>query len=572
MEPVGSYADGLWVDVHRPRTTGDITGNYTNIQLLRAFLVKWEHTLTKHRAVLLVGPPGAGKTTAANLVPAELGFQVVEFNASNARTKAAMHDITLTTNHTIESSLTKQTHVPMAAPSRRCRTGDGRTVLVMEEVDGMGSGDIGGTAMLTGMIKKSRCPIICTCNSMSSKQMRSLAALCLVIKWQRPTTAQVTAILHRVAAAEGVPLTAAARRLACTGDVRHAVNALQMRVAGDKDITNPGIFELVGDLFKTPSGFRNSNGFGVSPAFIRAAERCYTAEPRDTPLFVHSNFEKVPVSTELTLEELVEATEAMSTGDLFDQAIHARQQWGLVPAHIVCAVVTPLTVRGSVRGAARAPRLDSPSDGKAASAAQKNQRSMLALASRTACQALPLAMPASLCMGATLRRLVVAMLAPASNGQSGPPDVGTAARLLAGYGLGCAGWAGLVSMFDSMSVPTNRTRVIPAKVKAALTRALNKTVHQSTDLVTKLTVGDAKNALPREPPAGTGKPVRQATKKGKASTVSRKRKPTGDLAASGHRQPANPKKPRVKQPKKIGSQAIPMKAAQSAFRGWFVAP
>jgi len=40
-----------------------------------------------HRAVLLSGPPGIGKTSAAGLVAKSLGYEVLEFNASDARSK-----------------------------------------------------------------------------------------------------------------------------------------------------------------------------------------------------------------------------------------------------------------------------------------------------------------------------------------------------------------------------------------------------------------------------------------------------------------------------------------------------
>ena len=42
------------------------------------------------RACLLSGPPGIGKTTAAHIVAKELGFDLVEWNASDSRTKKAL--------------------------------------------------------------------------------------------------------------------------------------------------------------------------------------------------------------------------------------------------------------------------------------------------------------------------------------------------------------------------------------------------------------------------------------------------------------------------------------------------
>ena len=42
------------------------------------------------RAVLISGPPGIGKTTAAHLVGKNLGYNIVEFNASDTRSKKSL--------------------------------------------------------------------------------------------------------------------------------------------------------------------------------------------------------------------------------------------------------------------------------------------------------------------------------------------------------------------------------------------------------------------------------------------------------------------------------------------------
>ena len=42
------------------------------------------------RAVLLSGPPGIGKTSSARIVCAQLGFEVIEQNASDVRNKGAI--------------------------------------------------------------------------------------------------------------------------------------------------------------------------------------------------------------------------------------------------------------------------------------------------------------------------------------------------------------------------------------------------------------------------------------------------------------------------------------------------
>ena len=43
------------------------------------------------RAALLSGPPGIGKTSAVRMVCKQLGFEVLEMNASDCRSKLAIN-------------------------------------------------------------------------------------------------------------------------------------------------------------------------------------------------------------------------------------------------------------------------------------------------------------------------------------------------------------------------------------------------------------------------------------------------------------------------------------------------
>ena len=88
-----TYRNALWADKYAPSSTGHILGNGQNVRKLTDFLNTWERKFSSsgkpgradHRAALLSGPPGIGKTTTATLVSELCGRHVLELNASDAR-------------------------------------------------------------------------------------------------------------------------------------------------------------------------------------------------------------------------------------------------------------------------------------------------------------------------------------------------------------------------------------------------------------------------------------------------------------------------------------------------------
>ncbi|KAL8584248.1 hypothetical protein ACOMHN_034933 [Nucella lapillus] len=109
--PGGKGASLMWVDRHRPAGLKQIIGQQgdkSNAKKLLSWIQKWHKNRaagTKpsgrfygqddgsgHRAALLSGPPGIGKTTTAVLVCKEAGFSTIELNASDKRSKRSLKE------------------------------------------------------------------------------------------------------------------------------------------------------------------------------------------------------------------------------------------------------------------------------------------------------------------------------------------------------------------------------------------------------------------------------------------------------------------------------------------------
>ena len=122
------------------------------------------------RATLLSGPPGIGKTSAARIVCAQLGYEVIEKNASDVRNKGAIETQIkdLSQSKTLDyfsvSGVQKAANNENALASAIGGLATKKSVIIMDEVDGVGAGDRGGIGALIKVIKTSRTPIICICN------------------------------------------------------------------------------------------------------------------------------------------------------------------------------------------------------------------------------------------------------------------------------------------------------------------------------------------------------------------------------------------------------------------------
>ena len=102
---------------------------------------------------------GTGKTTTATLVARESGRDVLELNASDARSKKALGealgDVTGSQVLSFENMGKGKKESNVVVRRKRC--------IIMDEVDGMGAGDRSGMSELIQMIKKSKVPIVSKC-------------------------------------------------------------------------------------------------------------------------------------------------------------------------------------------------------------------------------------------------------------------------------------------------------------------------------------------------------------------------------------------------------------------------
>src|ERR1035437_221903 len=133
------------VEKYRPRTLSEVRGNHKAVEELRKWALNWPAEKT---AALLYGKPGIGKTSSAVALANDMGWQVLELNASDKRTQGAIN-------------------VTAGAASRNASLQNAQELILLDEIDNLhGNSDRGGAKAVTELVKKTREPVILTANDL----------------------------------------------------------------------------------------------------------------------------------------------------------------------------------------------------------------------------------------------------------------------------------------------------------------------------------------------------------------------------------------------------------------------
>ena len=301
----------LWVDKYTPSTMADIIGHKEPIQQLTQFLQ------AGRGGILIVGPPGIGKTTTVHVVARELGYKVAEHNASDTRSISLLRGM-------------------IALGMKRLQ----KEVVVMDEVDGLsGGGERGGIGELADLIRKSHVPIVCIANHLPPK-LKPLQNACQVIKFHRPVKSTIATALLGITKKEGLTLTKAELETMCEtsgNDIRSILNRLQFdgkttHVGGEKDAT------LRLDLFSATQRL-----IGNKRLSITEAEDLVYVDYGMVPLMVQEGYLG---ASRGSLEDAAAAAEEISFGDLINQRLWRTQDWSLLPHVVHSTVAAARTVQG----------------------------------------------------------------------------------------------------------------------------------------------------------------------------------------------------------------------------------
>ncbi|RLM57098.1 replication factor C large subunit [Halobellus sp. Atlit-31R] len=214
-----------WTERYRPTTLSEVRGNNKARDAVR----EWAETWDDHREpVVLHGAPGVGKTSAAHALANDMGWDVVELNASDERTADAIERFAgrASRNATLAGAASGDS--------------SGRQLVVMDEADNIHyQYDRGGKRAVTRLLKDANQPIVLIANEYyeMSNGLRNAAR---EIEFRDVSARSIVPVLRDILRKEGIEFESdALERIAeaNSGDLRAAVKDLQATAEGTSRVT-----------------------------------------------------------------------------------------------------------------------------------------------------------------------------------------------------------------------------------------------------------------------------------------------------------------------------------------------
>ena len=305
-------AHELWTVKYRPRTLSEVIGN----EKAKATLLEWakawkEGRVPEKKAAFLYGPPGTGKTVTVQALANDLGFDLIETNASDFRTEEQIE------------------HLVGPAAFSYSLFGKPKMIL-FDELDGItGTADAGGLSAIMKLIRRARCPIALIANNPWDPRFRPLREMCLMVEFKRVSSREIMKLLQRICEREGIAadreaLAFIAKR--ADGDVRSAIMDLQAVAQGRKRLTYDDV-DWLGMRDRKKEIFRVLGNVFHAESCSRALSATREADV-DLDMLFEWIYENVPRAYK-DPREVARAMDALSKADIFKGRIIRTQDWGL---------------------------------------------------------------------------------------------------------------------------------------------------------------------------------------------------------------------------------------------------
>ena len=291
----------MWSEKYRPQNISEMIGNEEARSVLVEWFAKWKKGT---KPILLVGPPGIGKTTIANLAGKQFGYDMISLNASDVRSKSRISDI--------------------LSPVLGNVSVLGSPMIFVDEVDGIhGRADFGGAEALIKILKEPTVPIVLAANSDTSTKMKSIKKAVKTIYF-RPLPPRLLKLhLGNILKKEGEKLSPGTLIKIIDdsrGDIRSMINSAQALVTGFNPPTEKS-FETL-DVEAGINAFFKANSLDEARSVLYSM----SIDPREK---INAFYSSV-ITSNLSKEDMARMLRVISKADMLYGKIFKTQEWRLL--------------------------------------------------------------------------------------------------------------------------------------------------------------------------------------------------------------------------------------------------
>ena len=218
----------IWIEKYRPTNLSEVVGQSSVTDRLKNYV--------KERSMphlLFAGPAGIGKTTSALALAKEMFGELWKHN---------LHELNASDERGIDVVRGKIKEFARTAPLGE----DGFKIIFLDEADALTGA--AQAALRRTMERYARtCRFIMSCN-FSSKIIDPIQSRCAVFRFKPIKAEDLEKYLKFVASKEGLKITSEgyqAITYLAQGDLRRAINGLQMAAAAKKEITPDVVYQAV---------------------------------------------------------------------------------------------------------------------------------------------------------------------------------------------------------------------------------------------------------------------------------------------------------------------------------------
>ena len=291
----------MYAERFRPKNPSMMVGNEESRIGFLNWLKNWKKG---SKPALLVGPPGTGKTTLVYAAAESMGYVVLEFNASDTRTKERLSSALMPSTYSLSV------------------LGE-RLLVFLDEIDGLyARQDYGGLEFIQTFIEKSNLPVVLAANVEDDERIKKLLPKCEVFAFKRVPPRLMYLYLQNLVKKEGLKVsTETIRKVVerAAGDMRAALNSLQAALASPNSV----VIEVTRNKMVS---LRDALNTLFNSTDRDEAKRALDACNIDISDKIRAIFSSL-VNSRLDSSNLIKALEALSAADELAARIKRTQEW-----------------------------------------------------------------------------------------------------------------------------------------------------------------------------------------------------------------------------------------------------